>query len=94
MTFDAEAVLGDILSCFPPDHFDKAKSLLDAYVAKLAEHDRLMTQVEGAMARRDISQETADAHERACDALEEALEMAEALGLLPGDRRKKRPFLQ
>jgi hypothetical protein len=69
-------------SCRPPGYFDHVESLLRAYVDKIVEHEAMMTD-----ARRHAkgSVERIAVVADAAWVLDEAVDMAGALGLLPGD---------
>jgi hypothetical protein len=100
--FDPDAAIADIVSAFPPGHFDKAQPLLRAYVEKLGEHDDLLVEADRAeqagaadvAGQLDMIERQLDLLTQARKAFEDALDLAEALGVLPGDGRTKRPWLQ
>jgi hypothetical protein len=89
--FDAEDALEDITASWPRDHFRGAERLLLAYVARLAESAALL---DGCEQRQSDFLLRIETHLRSLAVFEEALEMAEALGLLPGDDGQSRPWLQ
>ena len=88
--FDAEDVLEEIIASRPRDHFKGAERLLQAYVARLAKSEALLDEC----ARESDLLLRMETHLRSLAVFEEALEMAQALGLLPGDNGQSRPWLQ
>ena len=88
--FNAEDALEDIIASRPQDHFRGAERLLQAYVGRLAESAALLDECE----RQSDRLLRIETHLRSLAVFEEALEMAEALGLLPGDDGQKPPWLQ
>lgn len=88
--FDAEEVLEGIMASRPRDHFRGAERLLHADVARLAESAALLDECE----RQSDLLLRMETHLRSVAVFEEALEMADALGLPPGDDDKSRPCLQ
>jgi hypothetical protein len=97
--FDSAAAMDDIVSSFPPGHFDQAWPLLRAYVEKLGQHDDLLVQCDqievigdrGLLAQAEAIGARQDLLARASVVFAEALDMAAALGVLPGDGRKQPP---
>ena len=101
--FNAEDVHADILASYPPGHFDDVTGLLHSYVKLLAEHAALLDEshvfLEAAkfnsLTERVVQLGKAmEVHQRATLTLGEAVDLAAALGLLPGDDRTRRPYLQ
>ena len=88
--FDPEGFLDDIIASRLRDHFRGAERLLHAYVARLAESAALLDECE----RQSDLLLRMETHPRSLAVFEEALEMAEALGLLPGDGGQNPPWLQ
>ena len=88
--FDTGEVLEDIMASRPRDHFRGAERLLHAYVARPAESAALLDECE----RQSDLLLRMETRLRSLAVFEEALEMADALGVLPGDDDKSRPWLQ
>jgi len=101
--FDADDALADIVASYPPGHFNDVTGLLHSYVELLAEHAALLDEshafLEAAkfnsLAERVVQLGKAmEIHQMATVALSDAVDLAAALGLLPGDDRTRRPCLQ